>query len=104
MVGYSAALQQVRRAHHKVGPTAARVLITGENGTGKELVARAIHEHSQRADGPFVKVNCAAIPSELIESELFGHEKGAFTGAAPTGAASSSWPTAARCSSTRSAT
>jgi two-component system nitrogen regulation response regulator NtrX len=81
MVGTSPALQTVRDLIAKVGPTAARVLITGENGTGKELVARALHEASPRRDRPFVEVNCAAIPSELIESELFGHMKGSFTGA-----------------------
>jgi two-component system nitrogen regulation response regulator NtrX len=81
MVGESPALQSVRDLIAKVGPTAARVLITGENGTGKELVARALHEASPRRDRPFIEVNCAAIPSELIESELFGHMKGSFTGA-----------------------
>jgi DNA-binding NtrC family response regulator len=82
MVGKGAAMRAIYDKVAKTAPTTGRVLITGENGTGKELVARAIHDHSKRADGPFVKLNCAAIPSELIESELFGHEKGAFTGAA----------------------
>jgi two-component system nitrogen regulation response regulator NtrX len=81
MVGSSAALQTVRDLIARVGPTPARVLITGENGTGKELVARALHDASPRRDKPFIEVNCAAIPSELIESELFGHMKGSFTGA-----------------------
>jgi two-component system, NtrC family, nitrogen regulation response regulator NtrX len=81
MVGDSPALQHVRELVGKVGPTAARVLITGENGTGKELVARHLHEASPRRDEAFIEVNCAAIPSELIESELFGHMKGSFTGA-----------------------
>jgi two-component system nitrogen regulation response regulator NtrX len=81
MVGSSTALQGVRELIAKVGPTAARVLITGENGTGKELVARGLHEASPRREQAFVEVNCAAIPSELIESELFGHMKGSFTGA-----------------------
>ena len=81
MVGGSPALAQVRQVIAKVAPTPARVLITGENGSGKELVARAVHDGSPRAGGPFVEVNCAAIPSELIESELFGHLKGSFTGA-----------------------
>ncbi|HOH55641.1 MAG TPA: sigma-54 dependent transcriptional regulator [Paludibacteraceae bacterium] len=81
MIGQSPALENVRQMIERVAPTEARVLITGENGTGKELVARLIHEKSNRANAPFVEVNCAAIPSELIESELFGHEKGAFTSA-----------------------
>ena len=81
MIGESAAMADVRVLIAKVGPTGARVLITGENGTGKELVARALHLASPRRDGAFVEVNCAAIPSELIESELFGHMKGSFTGA-----------------------
>src|SRR5207248_2550792 len=81
IVGSSKAIQLVIERIEKVAPTAARVLITGENGTGKELVARAIHALSPRARGPFVEVNCAAIPSEVIESELFGHMKGSFAGA-----------------------
>ena len=81
MVGTSPALRAVRALIDKVGPTAARVLITGDNGSGKELVARAIHAASPRRQDPFIEVNCAAIPSELIESELFGHMKGSFTGA-----------------------
>ncbi|MBL7852060.1 MAG: sigma-54-dependent Fis family transcriptional regulator [Cyclobacteriaceae bacterium] len=81
MIGQSAALERVREMVDKVALTDARVLITGPNGSGKELVARAIHEKSHRSGGPFVEVNCASIPSELIESELFGHEKGSFTSA-----------------------
>jgi DNA-binding NtrC family response regulator len=81
IVGNSAAIVKVKEIIDRVAPTEARVLITGSNGTGKELVARWLHEKSNRADMPFVEVNCAAIPSELIESELFGHEKGAFTSA-----------------------
>ncbi|MBK9523361.1 MAG: sigma-54-dependent Fis family transcriptional regulator [Bacteroidetes bacterium] len=81
MIGKSASIDQIRTMIERVAPTDARVLITGGNGTGKELVARWIHEKSQRASGSLVEVNCAAIPSELIESELFGHEKGAFTSA-----------------------
>ncbi|MFM9075636.1 MAG: sigma-54-dependent transcriptional regulator [Bacteroidota bacterium] len=81
MTGASPELEEVRRLIDKVAPTDARVLILGPNGTGKELVARSLHENSARSSGPFIEVNCAAIPSELIESELFGHEKGAFTSA-----------------------
>jgi len=81
MIGESPAIKKVKEIIEKVAPTDARVLITGENGTGKEVVARWIHEKSNRSKAPFVEVNCAAIPSELIESELFGHEKGAFTSA-----------------------
>lgn len=81
IIGESHSIQKIKETIEKVAPTEARVLITGDNGTGKELVARWIHEMSNRASGPLVEVNCAAIPTELIESELFGHEKGAFTSA-----------------------
>lgn len=81
IIGESTPIVQIKETLEKVAPTDARVLITGENGTGKELVARWLHELSARIKEPFVEVNCAAIPSELIESELFGHEKGAFTSA-----------------------
>ncbi|HEX5652933.1 MAG TPA: sigma-54 dependent transcriptional regulator [Chitinophagaceae bacterium] len=81
MIGASTPIKKIKETIDKVAPTDARILITGENGVGKELVARWIHEKSNRASGPMIEVNCAAIPSELIESELFGHEKGSFTSA-----------------------
>lgn len=81
IIGQSKAINEIKELIEKVAPSEARVLITGNNGTGKELIARQIHELSNRNKGPFIEVNCAAIPSELIESELFGHEKGAFTSA-----------------------
>jgi DNA-binding NtrC family response regulator len=81
IIGESDGIQQIKAMIEKVAPSEARVLITGENGSGKELVARSLHDLSPRNKMPFIEVNCAAIPSELIESELFGHEKGAFTSA-----------------------
>ena len=81
LVGESSAMLQVFRLIEKVGPTEASVLLTGESGSGKELAARSIHECSPRRDGPFVAINCGAIPAGLIEAELFGYEKGSFTGA-----------------------
>ena len=81
ILGKSPAIESLREQIRRIGPSSGRVLITGENGAGKELVAQAIHTLSRRASGPFIKMNCAAIPKDLVESELFGHERGAFTGA-----------------------
>jgi DNA-binding NtrC family response regulator len=81
LIGESAAMRKLKQLIAKVAPSSGRVMITGENGTGKELVAAAIHAGSERAQGPFVKLNCSAVPADLVESELFGHEKGSFTGA-----------------------
>jgi DNA-binding NtrC family response regulator len=81
MIGSSPPMERLFEQIRRTAPTQGRVLVVGENGTGKELIARAIHRHSSRAEGPFVRVNCAAIPHDLFESELFGHEKGSFTGA-----------------------
>ena len=105
IVGEHSEMQKILETVKKVAPANVRVLIMGENGTGKEMVARALHEFSPRAEEPFVEVNCAAIPEELIESELFGHERGSFTGAmARRDGQVRAGATAARCSSTKSAT
>src|SRR6185312_4158489 len=85
LLGRAPAMQQVFRAIGRLARSSATVLITGESGTGKELVARALHEHSPRAGGPFIALNTSAIPADLLEAELFGHERGAFTGAEPFG-------------------
>ena len=102
MIGASAEMRKIYQVIEQAAPTSASVLVSGESGTGKELVAQTIHQLSPRASQPFVAVNCAAIPDTLLESELFGHEKGAFTGAIARRQGASSWRTAARCSSTRS--
>ena len=81
ILGKSQAVKDLLAAIDRVAPSHARVLITGENGSGKELVAQRVHDMSPRANGPFIDVNCAAIPKDLLESEMFGHEKGSFTGA-----------------------
>ena len=103
VIGHNPALVAVYDIVDRVADTGCTVLITGESGTGKELVARGLHEASNRATHPFVAVNCGAIPEALLESELFGHVKGAFTGAYATRPVASPTPKAARCFSTRSA-
>ena len=97
-------MRELRQLIQTVAPTNATVLILGESGTGKELIAGALHWLSQRATGNYIRINCAAIPETLLESELFGHEKGAFTGALNRKSAGSRRPTAARSSWTKSAT
>jgi two-component system nitrogen regulation response regulator GlnG len=97
-------MQEIYRALARLMATDLTVMVTGESGTGKELVARALHDYGKRRKGPFVALNMAAIPRELIESELFGHERGAFTGAVQRSSGKFEQASAARCSSTRSAT
>ena len=104
IIGRSAPMQEIYRVVARLVGTDLTVMINGESGTGKELVAKAIHDYGKRRGGPFIAVNMAAIPRELVESELFGHEKGAFTGANARKVGGSSRPRAAPCSSTRSAT
>ncbi len=102
-VGQSAPIREIRHLIAQVAPRDISVLITGESGTGKEVVARCLHQFSPRRDGPFVPVNCGAIPSELLESELFGHEKGPLPAPSPAGPVASSWPMEAPCFWMRSA-
>ena len=104
LIGRSAAMQEIYRIVARLMQTDLTVMITGESGTGKELVARALHDYGKRRAGPFVAINMAAIPRDLVESELFGHEKGAFTGANARSSGRFEQAEAARCSSTRSAT
>ena len=103
IIGEDGKLRQVSQQLHRAAATDATVLLEGESGTGKEFFASALHALSPRADGPFVAINCAAVPETLLESELFGYEKGAFTDATPRKPGDSSSPNAGRCSSTRSA-
>jgi len=104
IIGKSAALESVLEQVEQVASTDSTVLIEGETGTGKKLVAHAIHNASQRVGRAFIKLNCTAIPLELLESELFGHEKGAFTGAIAQKIGASKWPIKALCFSTKWAT
>ena len=102
-LGHSFAWREVLHQAAKVAATEATVLLTGESGTGKEVVARYVHRASPRAEGPFVAINCAALPEQLLESELFGHERGAFTGALPARSGKLEQAADGCCSSTRSA-
>ena len=104
IIGHSSALEAVLEQVERVAPTDSTVLIEGETGTGKELIARAIHNLSRRCGRPFIKLNCAAIPLDLLESELFGHEKGAFTGAIAQKIGRFEWHIPEPCSWTRWAT